>query len=122
MSAPPSLPPHVLARSFRATNGELGILPEDTKAFLAACERDGIPILGWELWIIDHRMGITNALIPALGQWSGVIPTRTRSLAIIGGSGGLEQTRREIAELDFERTVDQRWIEFVRFNFTTNNG
>ena len=120
MFAPSSLPHHVVARAFTASNGELGILPQDTGTFLTACEQDGVPLLGWELWIIDHRMGITNALIPALGQWSGIIPTRTRSLAIFGGSGGLEQTRREIAELDLERTVAQRWMEFVRFNFTLN--
>lgn len=114
----PSLPQALLARSFHSSEGEFGILPHDVDAFLRACERDGVPLLGWKLWIIDHRMGITSTPIPAIGQWTGGIPTRTRGVALFGSNGGLEQTRREIAALDLHAVVDRRWIEHVRFNFT----
>jgi hypothetical protein len=113
-----SLPAEILARSFQASNGELGILPADTDRYLAACEADGVAVLGWELWIIDHRMGITSTPIPTIGQWTGGVPTRSKGLAIFGGSGGVEQTRREIRALDLARMVEARWLEYVRFNFT----
>jgi hypothetical protein len=118
MSLPPNLPKALIDRSFQAASGELGILPEDVHVFLSACERDRVPLLGWELWIADHRMGVTTTPIPAMGQWTGGIPTRTRGVAFFGGNGGLEQTRREIGELDLEAVVDRKWRAHVRFNFT----
>jgi hypothetical protein len=58
MMFPPSLPDYVKARAFRATNGELGIMPGDAGAFLDACRSDGVEVLGWELWIVDHFVGL----------------------------------------------------------------
>jgi hypothetical protein len=118
MTAPRNLPAVILARAFPAANGELGILPDDADRYLAACETDGVILLGWALWIVDHRMGITSTPIPAIGQWTGGVPTRSKGVIIFGGSGGIEQTRREIRALDIARVVDGKWLEHIRFNFT----
>lgn len=121
MTVPGSLPAEILARSFQASNGELGILPADADLYLAACEAGGVVVLGWELWIVDHRMGITSTPIPAIGQWTGGVPTRSKGVVIFGGSGGIEQTRREIRALDLPHVVEARWLEYVRFNFTLDS-
>jgi len=54
MMYPPSLPTAVKERAFVAANGELGVLPADAEAFLTACRRDGVAVLGWELWLADR--------------------------------------------------------------------
>ena len=55
MLFPPSLSDNVLARAFRASNGEFGILPNDTDSFLTACEVYRVEVFGWELWLVDYN-------------------------------------------------------------------
>jgi hypothetical protein len=114
MNAPPSLPHDVIQRSFVANNGELGILPTDTEAFLQACGQDGVAVLGWEAWIVHHRWDFdARRPLPARGSWCGLFPTQSHG-AVVGGSGDADATRRGIAEF----VLEPSWREFVRFNIT----
>ena len=72
MLFPPSLPAEILQRSFRALNGELGLLHSDAQAFLAACEADGIEVCGCELWIVDHicRPNSDEPLLDSGAVWA----------------------------------------------------
>ena len=117
---PPSLLPAVQARAFQASNGELGVPPQDVSAFLDACEADGLKVLGWELWIIDHEWGIEpNAPIPSPSSWCGGIPLLGYDVpAVVGGEGGVEDTRKQIAATNLAAEVQPEWLNYVRFNFT----
>ena len=84
MLFPPSLSADLLARSFRATNGELGVLRIDATAFLDACDADDVAVLGWELWLVDHGWDRSGQPCLAPGYWIGVIPTRDGSGSVIG--------------------------------------
>ena len=119
MLFPPSLSPAILSRSFRASNGELGIDLPDADAFLDACRADQIAVLGWELWLIDHscerQAGDPRS---APGRWCGLIPVQGSSVpAVVGGSGDLNITRGDIAALDLDTLVDPQWMRFIRVNF-----
>ena len=111
MLFPPSLSAEVLERSLRALNGELGVSPRDTEAFLLACEMDRIEVLGWELWVVDEDGGIHGA-IP-----SGALLKKGRP-TIFSGVGDSRQTRMEIASLNLERELKPQFLTQVRFNFT----
>ena len=88
MLFPSSLPEHILSRSFRARNGELGVLLSDAGQFLDAYEASGVLVLGWEAWIINHRWDMSPTPKPAPGSWCGLIPGKNSDvLSVIGGSG-----------------------------------
>ena len=120
---PPSLPEDVKARAFRASNGELGIVPSDTGAFLAACRSDAVEVSGWELWVIDHSWDFdTNSLIPAAGVWWGLIPVKDGDgPAVIGGEGDVDETERQLASTDLSAEVQAAWLPHVRINFALDN-
>lgn len=117
---PPTLPADILARAFRAPNGELGIMPSDADAFIDACDAAGIGLLGWELWLIDHRIGARDAEPqPAPGLWCGLIPMLGHAApAVIGGSGNSAHTRQDIAAMDLDARVAGKWRPYLRINFT----
>src|ERR1051325_5141772 len=120
MLVPPSLSPVVLGRAFHARNGEIAVLPSDANAFLDACKKDGVAVLGWELWLINHDWGIRSAEpTPAPGFWCGLMPVRSSHLpAVVHGSGDLERCQNQIGELDLDGMIPPRWLQFVRVNFT----
>lgn len=117
MLFPPSLPPEIRARAFRAMNGELGIRPEDVAAFLAICDADGVEVLGWELWLADHAWVAPSRVDYVPGSWSGGIPARGGGTpAIAADDGNSDTARRAIAHLALD------WVEpaaapYLRFNF-----
>jgi hypothetical protein len=120
MNYPPSLAADVKARAFVASNGELGILPDDAQTFLRACEADSINLLGWEMWLVEH-MFVAHPQAPVLsrGNWCGLIPLRGSSmLSVVGGSGNRTQTEREVSGLVLDEMVAQPWLVFIRLNFT----
>ena len=123
MMYPPSLPDDVKARAFRAGNGELGILPADAPAFLAACRTDDVEVLGWELWVVDHDWGFeTNSPVAARGSWCGGIPVQGSDvLAVWGGEGDVDEAERQLAAIDLGAEVQRAWLPQVRVNFTLNN-
>lgn len=120
MMHPPSLPDAVRTRAFRASNGELGIFPADAPAFLDACRSDGVQVLGWELWIIDHDWGSeTNAPAPISGSWCGGVPVQSHAIpAVVGGDGDVDETERQLTALDLDAEVLPAWLPYVRVNFT----
>jgi hypothetical protein len=119
MMHPPSLPPDVVARSFVAPNGELGVLPADALAFLDACRADGVAVCGWELWIVDHAWGPGNLPVAEAGAWCGGIPLRGGSvLAIVGGHGDADRSKEQLAAFDMSAEVEPQWLPHVRVNFT----
>jgi len=118
--APPSLSREIVERSFRARNGELGVAISDAKAFLDACQADGLEVFGWELWLVNHVLGdSTNEPRASSGNWCGVIPTIGSSTSgVFGGNSGSNRTRQEIAATDFVKLFEPRWLPFIRVNFT----
>lgn len=116
---PPSLPRAVLARAFRADNGELGLCLADAPRFLSACEADDVALLAWELWIVDHRWPATGAGPErAPGQWCGLIPGRDPPLpCVVHGKGDAAACRAQLAELDLH-WVEPGWADYIRVNFT----
>lgn len=111
MSLPPSLPRAVEKRSFRTKNGGLGLLPADAPKFLKACEKDGIRVLGWELWIVDHRWDFkANKPVSSPGDWCGGIPSKD-GMSVMSGTGKLPQ-------LD---DIARKFADYLRFNFTIDD-
>jgi hypothetical protein len=119
MMYPPSLPEDVKARAFRAGNGELGIAPTDASAFLAACRTDGVKVLGWELWVVDHDWDFdTNTVVPAAGWWCGGIPVRADDEpTIIAGDGDADEAERQLASVDLDAEIEPAFLPFIRVNF-----
>jgi hypothetical protein len=122
MLYPPSLPAHVKARAFRAANDELGILPIDAPAFLAACRADNVNVLGWELWVVDHFWDWkTRSPVPARGSWTGGIAMQDNGdVAVTAGEGDVDETEHQLASFDLKTEVPSTWLPYVRFNFTLN--
>ncbi|MEN3952362.1 hypothetical protein [Iodidimonas sp. SYSU 1G8] len=120
MFNPPSLADAVKARAFHAQSGELGLHLGDARSFLDACRHDGIEVLGWELWVIDHVWGtVENGPVPAPGLWCGLIPFRGElAPAIVGGEGDADATQNQLAAIDLNVQVEPIWIFYVRVNFT----
>jgi hypothetical protein len=120
MLYPPSLSGDILARTFRAPSGELGLLPADVTAFLDACKADGVGVLGWDLWLVNHAFDAgSRAPKVATGSWCGLIPLRSDRLpAVVAGMGDLAHTRAQIAELEFDLMIDTVWHPYVRVNIT----
>src|SRR5262245_5207698 len=120
MLYPPSLSMDILGRTFRAHDGEIGLLPADVPAFLDVCQADGVGVRGWDLWLVDHTFD-AGARVPRLAQgfWCGLIPLRSDPLpAIVAGTGDLARTRAQIAELEFDLLVDPVWFPYIRVNIT----
>ncbi|WP_295635931.1 hypothetical protein [Novosphingobium sp.] len=118
MKFPPSLDDAVKARAFRATNGELGIKLTDTAIFLAACRIDGVEVLGWELWVIDHECGERVAgPCHAPGGWCGEIPMRKGTIAVLGDDGEADATEQQLADFDVNVEVEAIWLPYLRVNF-----
>lgn len=103
-----------MARSFFARNGELGIHLSDVIAFLDACRKDGIDVLGWEVWIINYRE--LGQFSP--GSWTGLIPTPDDSTAVIDGDGDADQVQQQF--LLFQPVIDVApvWLPHLRVNIT----
>lgn len=120
MMHPPSLPDGVKARAFRAENGELGILPADAPAFLAACRSDDVNVLGWELWVVDHDCDSeTGSLVPARGWWCGLIPVlNDDELTVIAGDGGVDEAENQLKSVDLDAEIRPAWLRYIRVNFT----
>ena len=117
MLFPPSLPPEIQARAFRAINGELGIRPEDVGAFLDICDADGVEVLGWETWVADHAWVAPTRVERAPGRWSGGIPGRNgHPPAPAAGEGDSHVARSAIAHLSLD-WVDPAAKPYLRFNF-----
>lgn len=119
---PPSLPPEVLARSFRARNGELGVREADVDAFLDACDADGFAVLGWELWLVDHEPGAANFFpSPSPGSWTPFVPVAGRSVTtIFSGHDDARASRAEIREFAWPELIAESWLPLLRFNFTVS--
>lgn len=120
MLFPPSLDPIVRSRAFHATNGELGVLPEDVGSFLAACRADDIEVLGGELWVVDHAWGDHfNGPVPAPGLWCGGIPMKGYDIPVVYGfDGNADESESELTKLDLSSAVLPEWLPHVRVNFT----
>lgn len=119
MFYPPSLPPEVFGRAFRANNGEIGLMPEDAASFLDACEKDGVGVLGWEFWIADHFRSV-GPLQSAPGSWFGGIPVKDSALEnYIHGDGNVAEIRADLPNIcKYLEQVEPAWAPFVRINFT----
>jgi hypothetical protein len=120
MLYPPSLSQDILARAFRSASGELGVRTADATAFLDACQADGVGVLGWDLWLVDHAFD-AGSRDPKFseGSWCGLIPLRSDPLpAIVAGEGDLARTRAQLAEIELDLMIDPRWHPYVRVNFS----
>jgi len=108
MTFPPSLPAEIRARAFTASNGELGLLLSDAPAFLSACRADGVPVLGWELWLAD----------PLSGNWTGLIPVRGSDVpTVFATNSDATDSERELANLDLSE-IEPSVLPCIRVNFT----
>lgn len=116
--APPSLNRSIIDRSWIDSNGEIGLLPPDVDAFLDACEREKVPVLGWEMWLIDHCWDERSGAEPAKGQWTGLIPSIDGQTCVWSGEGDAAVTRSDIARLEWRSEVPQELHPYVRFNVT----
>ena len=108
----------ILARSFRAINGETGVRPEDFALYLDACADLGVEVVGWELWLIDHvaRDPGEPSFLP--GKWTTLIPARGAATPVaIGGDGDADECRAQLTALDLDGIVEARWRPFLRINF-----
>jgi len=105
----------MLSRSFRAANGEIGVLLSDASGFLDACEADRLTVLGWEAWIADHQWDASvNAPVPARGCWCGLIPVQGSDIpCVIRGSGYVIEVRRQLANLDLSTLVASPWLNHL---------
>jgi len=110
----PSLPDDVKSRSFIAANGELGLHISDIAIFLDACLADGISVLGWEAWLINHRGLHENSP----GSWTGLIPKRDGSIVVIGGDGDADEVRKQCAAFEPNIEVAKNWLPYLRVNIS----
>ena len=136
---PPSFDSDLLANSFHAGNGEIGILPANVQEFLEACERDAIAILGWELWISDYYDLVETHPIPTprKGSWAGIIPTKKETIPGVLSAvfsydtkptspheswqeyvhRTIEETQQQISTVNIEEEIQEQYVPFIRFNF-----
>jgi len=80
-------------------------------------------VLGWELWVVDHRWDAeTSWPAPEAGSWGSGIPVVNHEVPIvIGGDGDVDEIGRQIASIDFETEVRSDWLSRIRVNFTLDN-
>jgi hypothetical protein len=119
---PPSLPPEVLSRSFKALNGEIGVHPMDATLFVEACKKDACEVLGWELWLADHSWDDVESRprkVPIPGYWCGLIPEQESGIGgVYGGDGDADHCLIQIGSLDFQSRDLAPWRGYIRVNFT----
>lgn len=94
------------------------MLPQDANAFLDACERDRVAILGWELWLIEHQGDGRDGANGVTGEWTGLIPATNGGTCVWTGDGDAAATRQKIATLDWEKGIPPQLHPHIRFNFT----
>jgi hypothetical protein len=122
MTWPASLDADIVARSFHCGDGEIGILAGDVSAFLDACERDGLALLGWDLWLVapfpkpmaglSVPMSVILGVVPGFALLAGGPPT------VIHGTGDIAAIRRDLAAFAPERLIAAAWLPCIRINFT----
>jgi hypothetical protein len=100
-------------------NGELGIMPEDVNAFLDICDADGVAVLGWETWVVDHAWVAPTRVDYAPGSWSGGIPGRDGHRPA-PASGDSHAVRLAIGHLSLD-WVDPAARPYLRFNFALDS-
>lgn len=115
---PPSLDPAVVDRAWKAANGELAFLATDVDLVLDACEHDGVAVLGWELWLLDHWLDENNILLVRPGIWTGLIPDPHGAVGVWASNADLHASREEIRRIDWRSQVAPELHPFVRYNFT----
>ena len=119
---PPSLSLEVLARSFKALNGEIGLQLHDVEPFVDTCNKDQVQVLGWELWLADHSWDNAEnrpRKVPVPGYWCGLIPEIGSGLGgVYGGEGDANECLLQIGLLDFQSGDLGAWRKFLRVNFT----
>jgi hypothetical protein len=93
-------------------------LPQDVDAFLDACERDHIRVLGWEMWLVDQQWDGSDGAEPATGRWTGLIPTLKGGTCVWTGEGDAAEVRGEIAMLNWRSETPEPLHPQVRFNIT----
>jgi hypothetical protein len=109
----------ILARSFRAANGETAVRPADALAYLDACVSVGVEIDGWEAWLVDHSIDETGQFLARKGAWSGLVPVRGAATpTVVGGEGDAEECRAQVEGLDFDGMFEPQWRPYIRINFT----
>ena len=118
LNFPPSLEPAVLERAWSASNKELGICPDDVNAFLDACEQDGVPVLGWEMWVVKHASDLKGEVEQEAGSWAGLVPGTDGLSGVWHGEGDAKATRAEISELRWRSEIPVELHPYIRFNFT----
>ena len=89
-------------RCFLAGDGEVGIPLVAVEVFLDSCEDDGLGVLGWELWLVDHALSPAGTLKPAPGQWVGSVPRHGDEGGVTIG-GEVELRRDGESKQDFAR-------------------
>ena len=83
-------------------------------AFPEACRKDDIAVLGWEVWIINHReLGHFSP-----GSWTGLIPLTDGSTAVIGGDAGADDVQKQCALFLPASKVAPFWMPHLRVNVT----
>lgn len=88
--------------------------------FLAACRKDRVQLLGWELWVVDHVWSQQlNGRVPAPKLRCGGIPVQGHnSTAVYECDGDADEAERQLASLDLSSEVLPEWLPHVRINFT----
>ncbi|RPI77579.1 MAG: hypothetical protein EHM45_08510 [Desulfobacteraceae bacterium] len=132
LNYPPSLDTDVLKRSFVASNGEVGVLPNDADSFLNACEHDDIALAGWELWVVGYACTPTG-LVEASGRWAGLIPLCNSEVpAVFHGEtqsehgndwktyvcSSIVEIKQQLSLLRLSEEVDAKYLSSIRINFT----
>ncbi len=133
MNYPNSLHEDLLARSFFASNGEIGVLLEDTDVFLSICLRENVAVLGWEVWLSDFTASTDGMPIPAKGRWHGLVPSRNGGTSmVIGGetsnrlqfqtwndfvTHSVALTVDQLSATDFANDIDPQYLKSLRINF-----
>ena len=109
----------ILARSFRASNGETAVSPADAIAYLDGCLAHGVEIDGWEVWLVDYEIDAKGRFFARKGGWSGLVPVRgARTPSVVGGEGDAEECRAQVEALDIDGMFEPQWRPFIRINFT----
>ncbi len=95
-------------------------MPDDVTSFLAACRKDRVEVLGWELWIVDHAWGADfNGPLSTPGLWCGGIPVNGHAIpAVFAFDVDADEAERQLASLELAREVQPDWLLHVRVNFT----
>jgi hypothetical protein len=93
-------------------------------------------ILGWELWLTDHRATTEGDPISSAGHWCGLIPLKEHAVpGVIGGNTESRQikeewdfyvkstitdTGKQISGIPLEREISEKYLPYIRINFTVS--